>query len=75
MTYCPTPWSASSRTRSSRKRARATIDVRNVRAPVGIHVAAGPPVRIGIGQSQAHGVVEYVRWRVDLDVQGSPERQ
>ena len=35
---------------------------------VGMHVAAGPPVRIGIGQPQTHGVIEHMRWRIDLDV-------
>ena len=39
----------------------------------GIHVAAGTPVRIGIGQTHAHGVIEHVRRRIDLDVQSAPQ--
>ena len=41
--------------------------------PIGCMSAAWPPVGLGRGKPQADRVVEHVRWRVDLDVQGPPQ--
>ena len=43
-------------------------------SPLGIHIAARPPVRIRIRQLQADSVIEHVWSGVEFDVQGTPQR-
>ena len=40
---------------------------------LGVHVAARPPVRLGIGKPQADRVLEHMWWGVEFDVQGAPQ--
>ena len=74
MTYWVTPAAACSTTRSSMKRARATMEARNPRVPSGCMSRPVAPVAVGCGQLQADDVLEHVRRRVDLDVHRPPER-
>ena len=78
MTYWPTPRPACSATRSSMKRARATMAARKPAGAVRVHVRAVAPAVVGRRQPQADLVLEHVRRRIDLDVhrppQGDPHR-
>ncbi len=65
---------ACSATRSSMKRARATIEARNPPVPAGCMSRPVAPAVVGRGQLQTDRVVEHVRRRVDLDVQRPPQR-
>src|ERR1700752_3959416 len=38
-----------------------------------VHVAARPPVRLGIGKPQADRVLQHMWWDVEFDVQGGPQ--
>ena len=73
MTYWPTPRPARSTTRSSMKRARATIDARNGAGALRVHVRAAAPALVGRRQPQADLVFEHVRRRIDLDVHRPPQ--
>ncbi len=56
------------------KRARATIEARNPRVPIGCMSPRSRQPSSGAASSQADVVLEHVRRRVDLDVQRPPER-
>ena len=64
---------ACSATRSSMKRARATMEARNGRVPSGCMSAALAPALVRRRQLQADLVLEHVRRRIDLDVQRPPQ--
>ena len=74
MTYWVTPRSACPATRSSTKRARATMPARNHRVPSGSISGRRRQSSSGAASRSPDLVLEDVGRRIDLDVHGSPER-
>src|ERR1019366_10086446 len=74
MTYWLTPPATCSMTRSSIKRARATMDARKRLVACGSYPDAGASYRPG-RQLQTDLVFEYMRRRIDLDMHFPPQGQ